>query len=347
MKVYLTYDPSANYDNLINNKILTVLKQIPGEIDFSFLNPISTRSLERFNSTLNTQQSSKYTFDYFDKLIEEYRTQNDNIEDIDFVVLLSEKNNDKNFASTFKNKNIYIRTTHWDKYINGTIEYIICQQIVENLFDSLIEINVNNIKDDPNIHLFPTGCLNDLCRNKYHYVLKIRTAYICNDCIDRYLETNNKSNILIHIQHILTRIRDEFSNYDRIPKHESIEKVIITNNYDIYIGTKKIDLHPLPKALFVLALTQNRKTLFNKFDTLAVKKELLKIYEKIDQSATMDSINRLCTSISVKDGYFRKVINTINSELNRKLGNELSFPFKIIGTGNHLRLNSLVEYVLK
>lgn len=344
MKVYITCHPDSCLENLIQEKILSVLNSVPGEISFFYLKPISKKSLERFERNFNLDVYKPLPFEYFNNLIEEFRIQSENIEDHDFIVLLTHQNNNRNFASSFKNKNIFIRSTHWENYIrNGRLELIFTQQIVENIFDSLIKVNPDNIKDDPNIHLFPTGCLNDLCSNKYHFILKIRTAHICDDCIDCYLETDNSANILIHLQHILTKVRDEFSNYDRIKNRINDYTVKVSDEGTVKIGEKEINLKSLPKAIYILAIKHPEGIPYGSFDSDKNKRNLFKIYERLEPSVEMDSLNTICESASTKENYFRNILSNINTEIKNKLGYDVAIQYTINGRSNLFRIEAIIN----
>ena len=343
MKVFLSHTPEIN--STVIKDTCELLSSVPGELTFTVLDPISKSHFKRYNENNHSETENPLKFEYFFELINEYRTikGEELVSPNDFFILFTSINNTQKFASAFNEKNIFIRTISWEKYTNRKIEFSLAQQVAENIFHSLLGVNVKEIKNDPNIHLFPTGCISDLCKNKYQFILKIRSAYICDNCIDSYLETSNKINILIHIQHILTQIREKFSNYDRIKNKIDNYKISISNYSELKIGDKIINLKPIPKTLYILLLQNPNGIQLNKFDSDEIKNKMNKIYDDLVFDSKENSLEKIRISITKKDNYFRKTKNIINQELENTLGIDISEQYKIISVGTKLQISKIID----
>ncbi len=50
----------------------------------------------------------------------------------------------------------------------------IAYQCIENIFQSLIDLNIENTDLEPNIHKTSIGCINDYCENKPEILMKLQ-----------------------------------------------------------------------------------------------------------------------------------------------------------------------------
>ena len=52
----------------------------------------------------------------------------------------------------FRGKNIFIYGLDWEYYTKHDDKYGIAYQVVENIFQSQIELNIDDVDNEPNIH---------------------------------------------------------------------------------------------------------------------------------------------------------------------------------------------------
>lgn len=175
-----------------------------------------------------------------------------NIDDQEFLVLLTNKSNSMNWFAGFDDKNnirnIFIQTSDWNNYIYANEIYLIIYEIIAVVFQSLMaERNGNEYNF---AHRAPIGCLNDFCGWKPDIQFKIKSADICKVCLD-CLEKIVSESLLKESIDVLNRVRKKIiasSKYFDPPNYEStffspiaLTKRKITTNND-----------PLRKTLFAI-----------------------------------------------------------------------------------------------
>ena len=184
----------------------------------------------------------------FDKL-KEIRKRNE-INDTEFIVLLTEKSNQKNWFSACNpngSKEIFIQTSDWENYIYSNQVYPITYQIICNILQHKLYIN------DPSYswtHEYSIGCINDMCSWKQDIKLKLNTADICTSCLS-LLSENFEENITRDAIRIFDEVRKKTlstSTFYEPPKFEQ------NSHTPIAITKKKISTtsDPLRKSLFAI-----------------------------------------------------------------------------------------------
>ena len=256
MKVRITSTPEFPDAQL--KEIVSLLKKTPGELDFVYNEALSQEMISLFNKkfkdpgnlTTFTSEELFYTIQSI-RIIQ--KISND-----DFIVLISSFKNESDWFSAFERRNIFIISTVWDEMTEADPKYGISFQIVENIFQSLLELDIENPDNEPNLHSPPIGCINDVCDDEIEILKKLRIADICKSCITRAYDKNVNENIIIHVKKIIETFISEFKFSKGIKSPTSIEKVIIDNNGNIKIGQINIDLDPLPKVIFIFLLKNHR-----------------------------------------------------------------------------------------
>lgn len=225
MKVHITATPEITPNEI--DEIIAVLSAVKGEITFISGVPFTARQMRlRFHDYNGSENVDPFSFADFFHLCDSY-SSNNNLPEDEFVVVLSSIQNEKEYISAFKNNYIFVRTTDWEKITKKDAKYGIAYQIVENIFESLIGIDIDNVDNDPNVHHSSIGCMTDMCDYENDVILKLRTAYICDSCLDRAVENNVNNRIILQIQLIIDNIRVEMMNFDRIKKELAPDKVSI------------------------------------------------------------------------------------------------------------------------
>ncbi len=113
------------------------------------------------------------------------------IPDEDFLVCVTELRNVLNWFSSFEragNNNIFIHGKEWQYFVYAEERFPIAYQVVLNVLQRILLPNTNKLTSHPLIHERPIGCINDLCPYKPDINFKMRTADICNDCLQAFEE---------------------------------------------------------------------------------------------------------------------------------------------------------------
>ncbi|MBS1631692.1 MAG: hypothetical protein JST10_03865 [Bacteroidetes bacterium] len=351
MKVHLIKTPEYEIEHF--NEVYDFLCSFDGPIQFipstyvfnasqfEFLGYSNLKNEEGvkkllFDITMKTSLSWEHLF----SLCSYYRSTF-NINDSDFVVLLTLRSNTLNWFSHTENKNVFIQTSDWDRYTNSNPKYPIAYQIAENIMQSLMQVDMINIPND-NIHIEPRGCMNDFCENKEQIILKLRTADICQDCREKIEEEKIDPKIANHVFEIFEGIRTELLFKQKHKKQEQPVPIIINEKKQILLpslGNLEIRLTPLFKTLYIFYLIHNegvRLADLNDFKT-----ELLSIYRKLsvrdDNEMSKRSIDDLVDAFG---NSFSQKKSKINSKITELLGDPLAYFYRIEGErGEPFKIN--------
>lgn len=327
MKVYISATPDV--EAIILKSVLDLLSTVKGTIQFKELPILKYEEIEDFLEWGKTLDSyGSLSFDELFDVCKTYRRFYMNLEQItksDYIVVLTSIPNKNKWFSSFRDKNIFIDTNGWENYTGKDPKYGIAFQVVENIFQSILNINVEigEVESESNIHWISEGCINDMCQNKNEIILKLRTAEICNKCIDRLEKEGADVEIAIQIQDIIGEIRKGLVTHikDRLkPKARPIEVKKNGRKFEIYIDgiNEPISFEAIHRALYIFFLKNIEGV--NQYDLIRYRNELSEIYFKIRSGGTEDVINRLSdpkseTFIKTKCELNKKLVNTLGEAL--------------------------------
>lgn len=315
MKVYLTSTPEFSLEVL--TEVALILGRTPGELEFILGKPLTVAQYGLANPKMNSIETiENLSFDEFFDLCNTYRIIKE-LPDDAYVVLVTSIKNHKDWFSAFKGKNIFIHGEEWEYYTKKDAKYGISYQVVENIFQSQIELNIDDVDNEPNIHMESIGCINDMCMNKTDVMLKLRTADICGSCIDRAINRNVNPLVLQHIQESIESLRTEFVNSYRITSAVKPLVVHIDHKRSIKIGDKKFEIVALQKVLFIFFL-KNTQGIETKL-VCDHQDELISLYKEIRTSGEKTKIKRMFDPEKGADPSF----DSHKSKLNRALYNVL------------------------
>ena len=120
-----------------------------------------------------------------------------------------------------------------DEYVDS--KFGIAYECIENIFQSLINLDIHHHNQEPNIHMTSIGCINDFCEEKKEILKKLQTANICSSCYERSISEGVSDLILTHIVSIMEEIRKEVVISSRFSRSANLEKVNIDNKGDVFI----------------------------------------------------------------------------------------------------------------
>lgn len=343
MKVHITSTPEFSTEVL--NEVALILNQTPGELEFILGKPATANQYSLAHSKFKTIEDIELLdFDEFFSLCDTYRTFKE-IPDDEYVVMVTSIRNHKDWFSAFKGKNIFVHGEEWEYYTKKDAKYGISYQVVENIFQSQIELNIDYTRHDPNIHRVSIGCINDFCGDKTDVMLKLRTADICDSCIKRAEEKKVDPLVLEHISSIIRNLREEFVNSNRIKSMVKPENVHIDPERTVKIGQKNVKLDPLNRVLFIFFL-QNLQGIETKLISKC-EDDLYEIYKEIRDNPEKTTITKM---VKGANRNFEPYRTRLNQALVNQLGPKLAEYYildcvEIKDDYNRYRINLEEEYI--
>jgi hypothetical protein len=320
MKVYITSTPEFSFE--LVKEVVLLLNQTPGELEFLLGPPLTVPQLSLTNSKLKLIKTiDSLSFEEFFGLCDTYRTIKEIPIDAYVVIVTSIKNNMRWF-SAFKEKNIFIHGLEWEYYTKKDAKYGIAYEVVENIFQSQIGLNIFGVNKEPHYHMESIGCINDMCMNKKDVMLKLRTADICDSCIDWAIEKKVNPLVLQHIKELIESLRKLFINSNRITSTVKPLVVHVDPKRSIKIGDKKVGIVALQKVLFIFFL-KNPQGVKTKL-VCDHQDELFDLYKEIRKSGVKERIERMFDSEKWPDPSFNSHKSKLNKALVRILGAKLA-----------------------
>lgn len=252
-----------------------------------------------------------------------------------FVVLLTKRKNALNwFSATDNSKNIFVHTAEWEFYTQVHSKYPIAYQALENIMQSLMNINIYNL---PNqfVHEPLRGCMNDFCNNKAQVIIKLQTANICPDCVERIKSEKISEDIVNQVRSIFNGIRNEFifqteeKSIDPVPLIVDKKGKILLPAHNL-----EISLTPLFKTLYLFFLSRPQGVTVSELSDY--QDDLISIYRKLRPGVSLEDAKKRISNLShpLGDGF-----NPTRSHINRIITNLLNMPlaefYTISGTAGN------------
>lgn len=170
------------------------------------------------------------------------------------------------------------------------------------------------------------GCINDFCSLRSNILIKLRTGYICNSCIE-FASKIISNDITVHIFLLINRIKEKFSNYDLIKSLFEPVQISIFEDCVIKFGDKPLELTVFQKSLYILFLKYPDGLKFSdineKIDEFnkifhVVRINLLKSYKNRRNIATLTNNTQYYTYIPNNNFQYHK--SCLNSKLGSQIG---------------------------
>ena len=262
-----------------------------------------------------------------------------NIEDEDFVLLLTDIDNSYNWFATLDEKNPFngfVHSKDWSYFIDCRSAYPIAYEIISLVMKKHIFTNF----DDFQIHRhnIPIGCINDFCKNKSEIILKLRTGDICTKCMEKLKQSLPLSNI-IHSLKILDSLRKKMLFSQNFMQLTPLSKLVIDKNKNIHLPdfeNIQIKLTPLEKTLYMLYLFHPEGIEISFL--CDYKTEMYHIYTHISKRG---DINEMKSSIddlvNITTGSASQKISKIKTKFENAIGSELAKNYYIKGENSEVR----------
>lgn len=247
------------------------------------------------------------------------------IEKDSFVVLLTDRKNALNwFSAVDDHRNIFVHTAEWNLYTKVNSKYPIAYQVAENVLQSLMNIDMINV---PNryCHEPLRGCMNDFCQNKSQIIIKLQTANICNDCMEKIRTENINSALIRQIRTIFNNIRTEFISEEAEVEKEPVKPIpmVVDNTGRLLLPAinLEINLTPIRKTLYLFFLSKPEGVTLSSLSDYNI--ELGEIYRKLRPGVANDDAKRRIKAITHPLG---DRFNPEKSHINRTITQLINAP---------------------
>lgn len=347
MNIIVTALPQYPQEEL--DEVVRLLNTVSGTVKFVKGETIPAEILQLQIKNYSLQK--RLSFVQYWEILNMYRIIN-KIPTENYVVLISPNKHDENWFSGFNGHNIFVDSNDWQYFSDKDSKYGIAFQIVENIIQSLMKLNLDDIYSEPNIHMESIGCINDFCKYKKEIMFKLRQGYICDSCVQRILSEKIDIVVITHLKALIDSIRNAMvDNFSLILNQIPKEPICVDEKGILTIGKHEIRLGQQPKSLYYLFLNYTDGILTNSLDEY--EEDLSEIYFTIRHPSTktlknndknnikgdilkvkkkeiLEAVKKLLENDS---GYkrFLKEKNSINKEINNTLGEKLA-EFYMINT---------------
>jgi len=255
---------------------------------------------------------------HFYRKADEYRRDED-VPTEDMVIVLSELSNHRNWFSALdmaKPTNGFIHTADWEMFLHAPAMFPVAYEVIALLLQRPIYANEDLFKRL--VHDEPRGCIDDFCQDKKQIFLKLRTADICQDCMDEF-QKHHPIPVIDHALAIMESLREKMLYAQNFRQNSPPSPLLITRDKRIFLpeyANMEIPLTPLEKTLFLFFLNHPEGVLLT--DLCDHREELYAIYAslatnggRVQLKRSIDGMtNALSNSASEKMSKIKRAFET-------------------------------------
>jgi|LauGreDrversion4_2_1035121.scaffolds.fasta_scaffold13110_6 hypothetical protein len=381
MNVHLLRSPELNQETYQN--VLHLLQQYNGPISFiaceddviEFDNEVEIKvwkgkkefekshvmeSRETFSSTKIDLKLPEIKFPFkekkknWDQLFtqcEKYRASK-SIPENDLVILLTDIGNDINWFGGVSEsmKNYFVQTSNWGHFFGYSIDirFPIAYEVISWVMRFYMFSNREAIWKG--VHGKAVGCIMDFCEDKSLIILKMRTADVCEDCMNKFIDRDIPTLYSRQFFEILDGIRNSMTFRGRSELLIQPSRLEIRGKsmkiFFIDLGGLELRLNPKEKALYLLYL--NNPDGIQITHLLDYEDDLTKLYISFTNQSEPEVINRAIKNlINPQENDINVVMSRINKKIKDAVGESLSQYYIIKGErGEKKRINIDREMVI-
>jgi hypothetical protein len=257
----------------------------------------------------------------------------------EFVILLTEISNDKNWFASLDEKmpfNGFIHTADWNHFIKCQDEFPIAYEVIALVLQKHIFNDYNELRTS--VHIDPIGCVSDMCLEKKDIKLKLRTADICADCMNKlkaklsFAEVHQALNIMESL-----RVKMLFSQ--NFKQNVPLSKLVIDERKKIFLpdfGNIEIKLRPLEKTLYLFYL--NHPEGVGLSFLRGKREELYEIYTSLSSIGNLQEMkNRIDDMANITSNSAAEKISKIKKAFVKAIGEELAKNYYIQGGNGEVK----------
>ena len=320
---------SFNKDSVMNFDKDEIMEHVfEDEKDFETIRSIS--SLEyNYQLSLTRMQASWTTL--FGKCAS-YR-QKEKIPNDEFVLLLTDMGNDKNWFAALDETmpyNGFIHTDEWNHYIDCPAEFPIAYEVIALFLQKFMFNGIHEVRTS--VHKTPVGCVNDMCIQKREIILKLRTADICRQCIDR-IKNQVSAPVIHHALQIMESLRVKMLYAQNFRQQSPLSTLLITRQNKLYLpefGNIEIKLRPLEKALYFLFLEHPEGIFLSSLSDY--REDLYTIYQRLSNTGMFQEMKgRIDDMTNALNNSASEKISRIKRVFEEAVGDELAKRYYIWG----------------
>jgi hypothetical protein len=361
MRVYLVRTSDFLFEDFDN--VLNLLNAYPGAIEFidgGILDLNVPNSIKIFNNKtkFENQEQAHYlysvsvneglkkyekpTFPFKKKYytwnelfieIEQFKFEK-KFDSNDFVFLLTNQYNEKNWFAFIapSMRTGFIHTDDWPWFFgDGTdIRYPISYEVTAWILRGLMYRSQKEVVSG--FHKKSTGCFNDFCKNKKEITIKMRTADVCDDCLEIIKNKDIQPHFLNQLFSIMDGIRANLlfrKRVEFIQKDSRIKIDLETKKiFLIDFGNLDVRLNPKEMSLYLLFINHENGISLNSICEYEI--ELFNYYQQISGRFNIqDMKNTISLLVNYLDGELHTTISRIKSKFIKAIGNEVAKNYYI------------------
>jgi len=258
------------------------------------------------------------------------------VPDADLVVLLTDVSNELNWfgSASPSMKNYFIQTSNWGYFFGASIDIrfpIAYEVIIWAMRYFMFSSSQELLKS---IHKEPIGCIMDFCQDKPQIILKMRTADVCEDCMNIFIDRDVPKLYVRQFFDILDGIRETMTFRGRsklLHKPSRIEIRGYTKRiFFTELGNLELRLNPKEKTVYFLFL--NHPEGIHLSGLADHQEELSKLYSRFSNLTNPDSlVNAIALLVDPLDNDINIILSRINRKIKDAVGESLLDFYSIKG----------------
>ncbi len=271
------------------------------------------------------------------------------LQDDEFVFLLTAQVNHRNwFSALDRNKpaNGFIHTADWDLYLDASPVFPIAFEAISLVLQHHIYADWEKMRELA--HKTPRGCVNDFCLEKRDIILKMRTADICQGCME-VLQKHVQLPVIDHALSLMESMRQKMLYAQNFRQNSPPSRMVIDRTNRIFLpdfGNIEINLRPLERALYFLFLRHPEGILMS--GLCDHRQELFNIYAELsDNGDRQDMQRRIEEMTNVLSNSASEKLSRIKRTFEQSIGRTLASHYYVQGEPGRERRIALDRTLVK